>query len=148
MRYTILLTSAAILCAAAMPIEAAKKSKPVKVSTDKAIQVAPVPVKDPTAQFPGPEGCPPPAQGGEAAADWRPPPIPPKETMPAGGQPVDGGEAASDWRPPPIPPKVASGGDEAAQDWRPPPIPPATANGCIPQGSESADWRPPPIPPK
>ncbi|MEY4951632.1 MAG: hypothetical protein RL299_56 [Pseudomonadota bacterium] len=97
------------------------------------------------------QGCPTPPQGGEAAADWRPPPIPPKVAQ--------GGEAAADWRPPPIPPKDAPGtvvqggavqGGKAAADWRPPPIPPREARpaGCAPQASESADWRPPPIPPK
>lgn len=91
------------------------------------------------------QGCPAPPQGGKAAADWRPPPIPPKEAH-------GGGEAAADWRPPPIPPKDASGsvvqGGRAAADWRPPPIPPLTASNCAPQAAESADWRPPPIPPK
>lgn len=90
------------------------------------------------------QGCPAPP-GGEAAADWRPPPIPPKEAR--GGPVVPGGEAAADWRPPPIPPKVAQGGEVAA-DWRPPPIPPHDAPGCAPRAAESADWRPPPIPPK
>lgn len=97
--------------------------------------------------LPPEQGCPAPPQGGEAAADWRPPPIPPKEAH-------GGGEAAADWRPPPIPPKDAGGstvqGGKAAADWRPPPIPPREARtaGCAPIASESADWRPPPIPPK
>lgn len=77
----------------------------------------------------GPEGCPTPA-GGEAAADWRPPPIPPKEAR--GGAPA-----------------VVPQGGKAASDWRPPPIPPHDPNQpACPQQSDSADWRPPPIPPK
>ncbi|MFN5903583.1 MAG: hypothetical protein ACK439_11545, partial [Novosphingobium sp.] len=54
---------------------------------------------------------------------------PPEPVLPdAQGCPVSPGrETAADWRPPPIPPKVAQGG-EAAADWRPPPIPPRDPN--------------------
>ena len=48
---------------------------------------------DPTSNVGAQEACPAPVQGGEAAADWRPPPIPPKEARDGGGK------AAADWRP-------------------------------------------------
>lgn len=82
---------------------------------------------DPTQAVVPPATCPQP-QGGEAAADWKPPPIPPKDD----------------------PGSIGPQGGKAAADWRPPPIPPHDPNqrGCVPQAAESADWRPPPIPPK
>ena len=126
--------------------------KPDPTKDASAIKNAPEVPNDPTSNVAVQDACPTPVQGGEAAADWRPPPIPPKEARDGGGK------AAADWRPPPIPPKeandagrVADQGGNAASDWRPPPIPPLVAqNGaaCAPQAAESADWRPPPIPPK
>ncbi|HMS20981.1 hypothetical protein [uncultured Sphingorhabdus sp.] len=41
---------------------------------------------DPTSNVGAQEACPAPVQGGEAAADWRPPPIPPKEARDGGGK--------------------------------------------------------------
>lgn len=113
---------AVTLCASSL---AAKPVKPVRAPT--IIR----PVVDPAKPVPQTEGCPAPAQGGEAASDWRPPPIPPKEAR--GPVTPQGGTAASDWRPPPIPPREAM---------------PAGQQPCTQPVSESADWRPPPIPPK
>lgn len=95
------------------------------------VKKAPEVVNDPAPNVAPPEACPAPAQGGEAAADWRPPPIPPKDAKDAARPAPQGGKAASDWRPPPIPPLVDQNGP-----------------ACPPQATESADWRPPPIPPK
>lgn len=138
----------------AMAWSAKKPAKTLPAPATDATKIVPgkIVVKDPQETMPPPEVCPVPRDG-EAAADWRPPPIPPKDAGQAGGPMIDdGGKVAADWRPPPIPPKDAPGSDgEAASDWRPPPIPPLTdhaSHGCIPQASESADWRPPPIPPK
>jgi hypothetical protein len=146
----ILLAASALTMVSAPVLANPKLKSPIPPRAGAATVIA-KPAPQPTEPAVTPvKGCPALVEGGEAAADWRPPPIPPKE---AHGGNV---QAEADWRPPPIPPKqepsIAATGGEAAADWRPPPIPPRDAGqvglNCNPAGSESADWRPPPIPPK